>query len=116
MKHRLVEENIEERMLRLREVKLVKMGTLRSDWCPCKLRILMSFPGLADAALGEGTRAKLHKLSVGRSKPSYPSRTFRLFILFLSSSVWGLRNRELPTSLNRRRAPITADPCVSVRC
>ena len=50
--------------------------------------MLMFFPELADAALGEGTEMKLHKLDVGETKvaPSYPSCTSRPFILFLSSS------------------------------
>lgn len=65
VKRLVVEETIEERMLRLQDVK---MGTLWSDWCHRKPRMLMCIPGLADAALGEGTGVKLHKLSVREIK------------------------------------------------
>lgn len=79
----------------------------------------MWFPGLADAALGEGTGVKLHKLSVREIKAV---RSFVLLshiitsihALFVSSSVWCL-HRE-PLILNRTRAPTTADLCIYVRC
>lgn len=40
VKRLVVEETIEERMLRLQDVK---MGTSWSDWSPCKQKCLMRF-------------------------------------------------------------------------
>jgi hypothetical protein len=66
VKRLVVEDTIEERMLRLQEVKMGACITIISiPYFSFGINVRL---GLADAALGEGTGVKIHKLSVKEIK------------------------------------------------
>ena len=101
VKRLVVENTIEERMLRLQDVKkgawiLILSHSICFD-------VVYVFLGLADAALGEGTGVKLNKLSVREIKAVRVP--FSAISLFLSARVLflALRNDTPSETAGERR-------------
>jgi hypothetical protein len=109
VKRLVVEDTIEERMLRLQDIKL---GTCILSFHSIDIKTRTSFPGLADAALGEGTGVKLHKLSVREIKavrvPRFQAIPFIsennvLFVLALRNDARSETSVGIPAAGDRRR-------------